>query len=355
MIEIETMTRDAQVKKGQKNMAEERKQRAVTQTDIARELNISVVSVSTALNGRKGVSDELRQRILDMAEELGYEGPAGQSQKKDALVRIGVLISQRYLRYTPSFYMKVYQEIVIAAQEKKSTTFLEILDPEDEESLKLPKLSLDDQVNGILVLGELSRAYTEAIRNESRAPVIFVDYYQPIGEADFITSDGYAGAYRLTKMMLAVGYRKIAFVGTLQATSSIRDRFFGYRKALMESGIEVRPEWIVPDRSTSNVGIFVQLPEEMPEAFLCNCDVTAAFLIEKLRQDGYRVPEDVGVAGFDHFLMEQIDGVELTTYDVNIEAMAKISVNTLIRKINQTHFVPRMSVVTGKVIRGNSF
>ena len=61
------------------------------------------------------------------------------------------------------------------------------------------------------------------------------------------------------------------------------------------------------------------------------------------------------MAGFDHFLMEQIDGVELTTYDVNIEAMAKISVNTLIRKINQTHFVPRMSVVTGKVIYGNSF
>lgn len=336
-------------------MMGERKQRAVTQTDIARELNISVVSVSIALNGQKGVSDELRQRILDMAEELGYEGPSGQSQKKDALVRIGVLISRRYLGYTPSFYMKVYQEIVLAAQEKKSMTFLEILDVEDEESMKLPKLFLDDQVNGILVLGEMSRAYTEAIRNGSRVPVIFVDFYQPIGDADFIVSDNYAGAYRLTKMMLAAGYEKIAFVGTLQATSSIRDRFFGYRKALLERQIEVRPDWIIPDRSISNIGIFVHLPKEMPEAFLCNCDVTAAVLIEKLREDGYRIPGEIGVAGFDHFLMSQIDGVELTTYDVNIGAMAKISVNTLIRKINQTHFVPRMSVVTGKIIRGNSF
>ena len=335
-------------------MGEERKQRAVTQTDIARELNVSVVSVSIALNGRKGVSAELRQKILDAAEEMGYEGAVGQPQKKDAMIRIGVLISRRYLRYTPSFYMNVYQEIVIAALEKKSMTFLEILDPEDEESLKLPKL-LDDQVNGILVLGELGHAYTEAIQNESRVPVIFVDYYQPIGDADFIISDGYAGAYRLTRMMLEAGYRKIAFVGTLQATSSIRDRFFGYRKALMENRSEPRPDWIIPDRIAFDADIFMNLPEEMPEAFFCNCDVTAAFLIEKLRQNGYRVPEDVGVAGFDHFYMNKIDGIELTTYDVNIEAMARISVNMLLRKINQTHFVSRMSVVTGKIIRGNSF
>lgn len=335
-------------------MAGERKQRKVTQTDIARELNISVVSVSTALNGRKGVSDELRQRILDMAEEMGYEGTVGQPQKKDAPVRIGVLISRRYLRYTPSFYMKVYQEIVIAAQKKKGMTFLEILNPEDEECLMLPKL-LDDQVNGILVLGELSHAYTEAILNESKVPVIFVDYYQPVGEADFIISDGYAGAYQLTKMMLEAGYRKIAFVGTIQATSSIRDRFFGYRKALMENRIELRPDWIIPDRIAFDADIFMNLPAEMPEAFFCNCDVTAAFLIEKLRHKGFRVPEDVGAAGFDHFYMNKIDGIELTTYDVNIEAMARASVNTLLRKINQTHFVPRISVVPGKIIYGNSF
>ncbi len=337
------------------SMAGERRQRAVTQTDIARELGISVVSVSIALNGRKGVSDGLRQRILDAAEELGYEGLPTPAQKKDAIVRIGVLISRRYLRYTPSFYMNVYQEIVIAAQEKKSMTFLEILDMEDEESLKLPKLLLDEQVNGILVLGELSHAYTEAIQSSSRVPVIFVDYYQPIGDADFIISDGYAGAYRLTKMMLEAGYRKIAFVGTLQATSSIRDRFFGYRKAMMERRIPLKQEWIIPDRIAFDADIFMNLPEEMPEAFFCNCDVTAAFLIEKLRQGGCRVPEDVGVAGFDHFYMNEIEGVELTTYDVNIEAMAKVSVNTLLRKINQTHFVPRLSVVTGKIIYGNSF
>lgn len=336
-------------------MAGERKQRTVRQTDIARELNISVVSVSNALNGQKGVSDELRQKILDAAEEMGYEGTSAQTQKKESLVKIGVLISQRYLQYTPSFYMKIYQEIVIAAQKKKSITFLEILNLEDEDSLKLPKVFSDDQVNGILVLGELKHAYTQEIKNRSKAPVIFVDYYEPMEDADFIISDGYAGSYEMTRMMLEAGYGQIAFVGTVEATSSIRDRFFGYRKALMERRIAVRPEWIIPDRLPFAVDIFVNLPENMPEAFVCNCDMTAAILIEKLRKKGYRVPQDIGVTGFDNFLMEKIDGVQLTTYDVNIAAMAQMSVNTLLRKINHTHFIPRMRVVAGKIIYGNSF
>lgn len=336
-------------------MEAERKQRAVTQTDIARELNISVVTVSNALNGRKGVSEGLRQKILDVAVEMGYEGLPGQAAKKEAPVRIGVLISRRYLHYTPSFYMKVYQEITLAAQEKKSMTVLEILDQKDEENVKLPKLFLDDLVNGILVLGELSHAYTEALRNGSRVPVIFVDYYDPSEKADFIISDGYTGAYRLTKLMLEAGYRNIAFVGTLQATSSIRDRFFGYRKALMEKRIAIRQEWILPDRDVFGEELFVQLPREMPEAFLCNCDVTAEILIDALRREGYRVPEEIGVAGVDHFLINKIDGIDLSTFDVNIEEMAQVSVNTLLRKINQTHFLPCMRLVTGKIIKGNSF
>lgn len=189
----------------------------------------------------------------------------------------------------------------------------------------------------------------------SRAPVIFVDYYVPIEGADFVISDGYMGAYRVTKMMLEAGYRSIAFVGTIQATSSIRDRFFGYRKALMERKLPVCPEWILPDREAFGADIFVRLPEKMPEAFFCNCDVTASILIGELRRKGYHVPEEIGVAGFDHFLMAEIEGIELTTCEVDIRKMAQVSVNTLMRKITQTHFMPGIRVVTGKIVRGNSF
>lgn len=331
------------------------KEKAVTQTDIARELNTSVVSVSNALNGRKGVSDKLRQKILDTAEEIGYQGNMREAPGREKMLRIGVLISGRYLLSTPSFYMKVYQEIVMAASRKKCVTFLEVMDPQEEEKLKIPELISDEQTDGILVVGELKRPYTRLIKEKSRVPVIFVDYYEDMPDTDFVISDGYTGTCRLTRMLLDAGYGRIGFVGNIMATSSIMDRYLGYRKAMMERGMEIRQEWIIPDRDSNTHELYVNLPEELPEAFVCNCDRIASVLIKKLREAGYRVPEDIGVVGFDHFLMENIDGIELTTYDVDIEAMAKVSVSTLLRKINHTYFIPRLQVVSGKVVYGNSF
>lgn len=336
-------------------MTERAKEKTVTQTDIARELNISVVSVSNALHGRPGVSNELRQKIIDTAQELGYQGNMNQILQKETAARIGVLISKRYLMYSHSFYMKVYQEIVIAAAAKNCVTFLEVMDAEDEYNLKTPELLGDEKVEGILIVGELRQPYTRFIKEKSRVPVVFVDYYEDLPDTDFIISDGYTGTCYLTRRMLEAGYREIGFVGTITATSSIMDRYLGYRKALMEQSIEIRPEWIVPDRDEKGYSLYVNLPEKMPQAFVCNCDKTAGILISELHRAGYRVPEDVGVAGFDHFLMDRIEGIELTTYDVDIEAMARVSISTLLNKIEHPYFKSRLRVIGGRMIKGNSF
>lgn len=331
------------------------KEKAVTQTDIARELNISVVSVSNALSGKKGVSDELRQLVLDTAEEMGYQGDIRMAKMRENSARIGVVVSERYLYDVPSFYMNVYQEIVVAAANQNSVTVLEVLSMEAEEKLQMPDLVKNGQADGILVLGEMKRPYTRVMKEKSEVPIIFVDYYEDLPDTDFIISDGYTGTCQLTRRLLDAGYRKIGFVGNNRATSSIMDRYLGYRKALMERNIEICPEWVIPDRENRSHNIYVELPEKLPEAFVCNCDKTASILIRHLREAGYRVPEDIGVVGFDHFLMENIEGLQLATYDVDITEMAKFSVNTLRRKINGTSFTSRLRVIHGKVIDGSSY
>ena len=336
-------------------MSVEGKEKAVTQTDIARELNISVVSVSNALSGKKGVSDELRQLILDTAEDMGYQGDIRMTRMREMAFRIGVVISERYLYDTPSFYMNVYQEIVLSAADQNCVTFLEVLGVETEEKMRMPDLMNRGQVDGILVIGELKRPYTRIMKEKSKVPVIFVDYYEDLPDTDFIISDGYTGTCQLTRKLLNAGYRKVAFVGNKKATSSIMDRYLGYRKALMERGIEIEPEWIIPDREDKSYNIFVDLPRELPEAFVCNCDKTASMLIKRLREAGYRVPEDIGVVGFDNFLMENVEGLQLATYDVDIREMARFSVSTLRRKINGTSFTSRLRIVHGKVIEGSSY
>lgn len=338
-----------------RKIARTKKENEVTQSDVARELNISVVSVSNALSGRKGVSDELRQRILDAADELGYRRKNQRVEDQKKTVRIGILISKKYLGGASSFYMNLYQKIVISANKRKIFTFLEILDEEEEAAGKKPDLITNGQVDGIMVIGELNMRYTKMLKEDKQIPMVFVDFYRDIPEADFIISDGYTGTCQLTRKLIDAGYKKIAFVGTLQATSSILDRYLGYRKAMMEHDLELRDDWIVDDRKDCENELEVKLPEKMPKAFVCNCDRTASVLIRELKKYGYRVPEDIGVTGFDHFLPEDLDGIKLDTFDVDVSAMAEISLNTLLRKIDRTHFIPRLRVVSGTVIEGNSF
>ena len=123
-----------------------------------------------------------------------------------------------------------------------------------------------------------------------------------------------------------MGHRKIAYVGTLLATEGITDRYFGYQKALLELGLEQKKEWVLDDRHIETGKIdtvnMLQIPKDMPTAFVCNCDLTASFLIKKLKDNGYRVPEDIPVVGFDNYLHPGLSDIQITTHEVDLKEMA---------------------------------
>lgn len=336
-------------------MAKQEKNNSVTQTDIARELNISVVSVSNALSGRRGVSEELRQRVFDVADELGYKRAEPETAADRESHLIGVLISKRYLGGSLSFYMNMYQEIVRAASDKQIFTLLEILDVREEEQMVIPDMFRNEQVHGILVLGELKKEYTCLLKKQSAVPIVFVDFYADIPDTDFVITNGYQGTCQLTRNLIKAGYRDIAFLGTITATSSIMDRYLGYRKAMMENQLPLRPDRLLKDRKEWDSQIYAELPEELPEAFVCNCDRTALILIEKLRERGILVPRDVGVVGFDHFAPGDGDDMDLDTFEVDCKAMAQISINILMRKARHPDLPSRVRMVSGRIIKGSSY
>lgn len=337
-------------------MSKQKEHRNVKLSDIAAELNVSTVSVSNALNGKKGVSDELRQKVFDTAEELGYQhGGADESQQKTVRYNIGVVIAERYIRQQGvSFYMSIYQEIVLAALTKGCMTLLEVLSSENEEQYRIPDTISGARADGIIILGELLRPYTQILKDSSKIPIVFLDHYEDMPDTDFIISDSYNGMHSMTRLLIKEGYKRIGFVGEVLKDSSITDRYLGYRKALMEEGLELRDEWITKLEKGADNQQYIPLPENMPDAFVCHCDITAKLLIEQLRSLGYHIPGDIGIVGFDNYLVDNIDGVSLTTYDVDVRAMAQISVNTVIRKLEHTHSVSRLRIVDGGIILGNS-
>ena len=329
--------------------------KAVKLSDIAERVGVSTVTVSKALSGQKGVSEEVREKIRSIAEELGYQQPsvARKSQNRKSY-NIGILISERFLVKYESFYWQMYQAVATRATAKECFTMLEVIGVAEEENSKMPKLVQERKVDGIIVIGKMMDAYLQHLNTEAGIPVIYLDYYNGREASDSVISNSYYGTYELTYYLYRMGHRKIAYVGTLLATESITDRYFGYRKALLELGLEQKKEWVLDDRHIETGEIdtvnMLQIPNDMPTAFVCNCDLTASFLIKKLKDNGYRVPEDISVVGFDNYLYPGLSDIQITTYEVDLGEMAKKTVHNMISKISNENYKPGVHIVEGHLV-----
>lgn len=327
-------------------------EKSITMKDIAQELNVSVVSVSKALSGKDGVSDRIRKKILAKADELGYKY-AGKSGKT-ALLKAAVLIPEQYFGEN-TFYGEFYRKLLKYSQQIGFSVSLEIITEANERSCELPDAIKEFGVDGIVFLGEINKNYIKNVEN-CNVPLVLLDFYDNEGKYDAVISSGFMGTYLLTKMLINEGMNDLAFIGNINATSSIMDRYLGFYKALNEFGIELQKGRVISDRADSGVRTEIALPEKLPQAFVCNCDQTAYILINQLLKNGIGVPRDVSVVGFDDSKFASICSTQLTTYHVNIDNMCSTALSMLKNKITDKKTFSHTVTVYGKtVLRSSHF
>ena len=304
-------------------------ERKPSMRDIARAVGTSAVTVSKALAGKSGMSDALREKILKTAEKMGYiygrEGVPGKPH-----LDIGILVPGRYFE-SESFYSEMYRLLVTQLSEKGHFGLLEILSPESEESLALPNLVSSGRADGLIIIGEPARIYARMIA-QSGVPTVFLDFYDEQGTADAVTGDNTYGSYRLTSHLIHKGHTRIGFVGNRLATASIMDRYLGYYRAMLTHDLPVREDWILPDRGLTGGLTPPMLPEEMPTAFVCNCDLTARMMIDLLQESGYRVPEDIAITGFDDYPPGGEGDMGLSTFRIDLEGMVRLAVKAIVER-----------------------
>ncbi len=329
--------------------------KSVKMADIAARVGVSTVTVSKALSGQKGVSEEVREKIVFLAEEMGYQRPVSKEEKEKKSFNIGVVVSDSYIEKYVTFYWEVYQEINTAAVQRNCFVLLEVLNAADEKAMVPPKLLKENKVDGLIILGGLKSSYLKMIHEHYATPVIYMDFYDSACKEDAVISNSFYGTYQLTNYLYEKGHRNIAFVGTVLATNSITDRYLGYTKCIIEHRGKVREDWVIDDRNEErNNYENIPLPEEMPTAFVCNCDMTASHLIRSLQEKGYRVPEDISVVGFDDYLFPGLCDIPLTTYAVNMRGMAEYGVRLLIKKINGKETSEGIHMIEGRFIKRDS-
>lgn len=320
-------------------------------SDIAKELNISTVTVSKALSNKEGVGDDLRKEIKALALKMGYQTKKNLSADQESITgNIGILIPSRFFTQNYSFYWYLFNFLSSELLHRNYYSIMELLSDEDEKSLEIPKIIKNKKVDGLIILGQTSQDYIDTIYTHFDN-FILMDFYSPMNCYDSVSNDDYYCSYILTKYVIEQGHKKLRFVGNFEATTSISDRYMGYKKALIENNISDNEKNIIKDRDEKGGKIKIELPlDDMPSAFICNCDETAATLIDELTEKGFKVPEDISVTGFDNYLTPKRLNFGLTTMYIRPEDTTCMAADLIISKITGQPYIKGRHLVSGNII-----
>ena len=329
----------------------------VSMKEIAKQCNVSVATVSKALNGYSDIGEETKNYILRTASEMGYlPNSSARALKTKRTFNLGVLfVDEARSGLTHDYFNRVLESFKSTAEAKgyditftsgnvsgKRMTYLEHCRYRGVDGVVMACVDFTAEEVQELLLSDI--------------PVVTIDHICD-GRIS-VVSNNIQGMEELVTYIYKKGHRKIAYVGTLLATESITDRYFGYQKALLELGLEQKKEWVLDDRHIETGKIdtvnMLQLPKDMPTAFVCNCDLTASLLIKKLKENGYRVPEDISVVGFDNYLYPGLSDIRITTYEVDMGEMARRAIHNMIKKITSDNFKGGVTVVEGRLVLKDS-
>ncbi len=333
----------------------------VRMKDIAQIAGVSTVTVSKALAGMRGVSEGKRREIMRLADEMGYVPLEKAQAQEEESYRIYVITPDYYYGKLPSIYGHMMDLLSEEIRRAGCVMAREMLSGRMMKEGRLPEglgsAIKHREADGVLILGELEAEYQRLLPGRCKSPCVFMDS-TPLLNHDCVISDGFHGAWQLTNYLFDRGHRRIAYVGTLLASSSITERYLGYARSMMEHGAEILREWQIDDRDlqTGNLSgeFYFRLPRQLPDAFVCNSDLSAAILYEKLKKMGIRCPEDVSIVGFDNFHYPDISPHRFTTYEVDTRKMAHEAVRILLRRIRGDYFRKRTYVIDGHIVEGDS-
>jgi len=238
---------------------------------------------------------------------------------------------------------------------------LTVVTEDMQKSNQLPEIFYEMDFIGIITVGVLPLEYIRYVCQQA-ANVISVDQAYDDLDIDCILSANTQGSFAMTKYLIGQGHTAIGFVGSIEATSSLYERWCGYQKAMLETGLPVDMEYSILAPSplislmsnTTEITRFLADQKKFPTAWLCGNDRTAISLIEALAMIGMRVPDDISIAGFDNIEASGIVTPALTTVNVARTKMGVTAVDKLISNyIKHPEICSRIQLYTDLVIRAS--
>ncbi|TXK84513.1 LacI family DNA-binding transcriptional regulator [Paenibacillus sp. N3.4] len=316
--------------------------------DIADLLGISKNAVSLALNHKSGVSEELRTRIFEAADRLHYRTEPKHKKKQGSFL----IFLPENERNDQIYDYEIFCAMEIRAKGLGYQAILCRVSNDMQDQLALPEIYREMVFHGLLIIGVLPINYIRKLI-ELKLPIVTVDhYYEPV-QLDAVVAANAEDAYKLVAYLIEKGHKQIGFVGSITLTKKGKERWFGYQQAMMDASLVVDMEKCMITDSSAEIDTQLAAMTSMPTAWFCTNDRIAISLIQLLTANGYKVPEDISIVGFDNIEAAALISPSLTTIQVNHEQLGLNAVDVLIRKIDDAAAPSKISIF-GELIERDS-
>src|SRR5574341_363974 len=311
--------------------------RRPTIKQVAKAAGVSTQTVSRVINDRPDVAPETRKRVLMVINELGYQPSAlARSLIQQRTYTLGVVTAG--LKYIgPS---RTLDGITSAAEEAGYSLLLKELPRFDaDDILPIFQALLSHHVDGIIwavpEVGE-NRNWVEKQPLPLKIPMVHLAM-EPRDNIATVSVDNYAGGRMAMSHLLEQGYRNVGHISGPMDWWEARQRMIAWKDSLQEAGLEVWDEhwaegnWSSASGSQAFEILFEQYPQ-MDSIFVAN-DQMALGVIFGARQKGVRIPENLGLVGFDNIPESAFFWPSLTTVQQDQYALGKVAVEETIKRI----------------------
>jgi LacI family transcriptional regulator len=320
----------------------------VTIYDIARKLSISSATVSRALKDDPVVSKKTRQKIFDMAEELGYRTNLfARNLRNQNTNTIGVIVHELKSTFITS---------VLAGIEKITTEAgYDLIIAHSSESYSKEAANAKNlfhkRVDGLiasLAFDTTDLNHFKPFRDKG-VPVVFFDRVEQDGNNTVVIIDNYKCGYIATRHLIEQGCKRIAHVTSSLKRNVYSQRYKGYRDALSDHGIALDESLLLVKDLSEKAGNDAALEflnrKERPDGIFFTNDFVAAVCMRTLKEHGVRIPDDIAIVGFNNDTISTLVEPTLTTINYHGTDMGEIVAIHLINHLKGINDIQQTNTV----------
>ncbi len=334
---------------------------SVTLKDLARELNLSLSTVSRALQNSETISKKTRKRVLAVADQLGYfPNSMASSLRKSKSNLIGIIVP----RISIYFHSRVISGVEeIAFKNGYNVVICQSNDSYEREVANTQAL-LANRVGGVIACLALETKDNKHFMRFAKfdTPLVFFDRVCQNFACNKVVIDDFKAAYKATQHLINIGCKRIAHVAGYQGTNIFRARLEGYKAALRDNNVQNLDDYIIEIKNLNYTEGYLCLSrlftlKPPPDGVFCANDDTAVGIIQGAKANGIKVPENCAVVGFSNYPVSTIVEPTLTTIDDRAIEMGQAAAKLLLQQIeDKSDFESSQTIIieTDLIVRNST-